>query len=264
MTRIAVFGLGEAGALIATELATQGIEVIAYDPRDVRTPSGVHRVARSDDAVHDSAAVLAFTASADARSALEQSLGSIPQTAVYADFSSSAPALKVELAAKSLAARVRFADVALMSTVPGKGLQTPALVSGTGADDLVRLLGPLGMPIVSVGNDAGSAATRKLLRSVVMKGLAAIILEAMSAANAAGLAVETWENVVEQLTSADPEYIRRLVEGTALHAERRMHEMEATARMLAELGVEPRMTLATVESLAHAMTHGLPFLPASP
>ena len=81
-----------------------------------------------------------------------------------------------------------------------------------------------------------------------MKGLAAVVIESMQAAEAAGLAGETWDNIVAQLTAADEAFVRRLVAGTARHAARRVHEMEAAAELLVELGVEPTMTAATTES----------------
>jgi hypothetical protein len=54
---------------------------------------------------------------------------------------------------------------------------------------------------------------------------------------------------VGQIAAADEELVRRLVSGTGRHAARRVHEMEAAAELLAELGVEPLMTSATAARL---------------
>ena len=148
-----------------------------------------------------------------------------------------------------------------MSIVLGNGLRTPALASGSGAAALEVVLAPLGMPIEAVGDQAGDAATRKLLRSVVIKGLAGLLIEAMHAADAAGFADETWQNLVDQFTAADGMFLRRMVEGTAPHAVRRLHEMEAAAELLTDLGVDPLMTRSTVENLRRVPTDGLPQLP---
>jgi 3-hydroxyisobutyrate dehydrogenase len=247
--RIALFGLGEAGAAIGADLAVAGAEVHGYDPASVHTPAGVQRHDDAAATVADCDLVLALTAAADAPTALNQALDAIPLGAVYADLATSAAGLKQRLAADATDAGLRFVDVALMSPVPGKGLRTPALASGPGAGAFVEMINPLGMPVEYAGETAGDAATRKLLRSVVMKGLAALVAESMHAAHAAGFAEETWANIVGQITAADEALIRRLVEGTGPHALRRLHEMEASADMLAELGVEPVMTRSTVESL---------------
>jgi 3-hydroxyisobutyrate dehydrogenase-like beta-hydroxyacid dehydrogenase len=258
-SRIAVFGIGEAGSLIAADLAALGAVVTAFDPADVATPPAVRRTDSPADAVRDADVVLAVTAAADAHAALDQAAGGYGAGALYADLSTASPGRKRELAVAAATQGLLFADVALMSTVPGKGLRTPALVSGPGATRYAALVETAQV----AGQHAGDAATRKLLRSVVMKGLAALVIEAMRGAHAAGLADETFENVVAQLTDTDEAFVRRLVEGTKPHALRRLHEMEATSELLAELGVEPLMTAATTEHLRRMLDVDLPPLPPS-
>lgn len=259
--RICVFGLGEAGSEIAAGLAAAGAHVTGFDPAEVGTPEGVVRHDDPAAAVTGVEVVVALTAAADSRTALTQALDRIPAGAHYADFSTAAPSLKRELAGTAGSAGLRFTDVALMAPVPGRGISTPALASGPGADALAAALTRVGMDLAVVGGEAGTAATHKLLRSVVVKGLAAVVVESMEAARAAGLAEATWENLVDQITVADERFLRRLVLGTGVHAERRMHEMEAAAAMLQDLGVDPVMTRSTVESLGHAIAYGVPSLP---
>jgi 3-hydroxyisobutyrate dehydrogenase-like beta-hydroxyacid dehydrogenase len=260
--RITVFGLGEAGGAIAADLAVAGAEVHGFDPADVPTPPAVHRHDDAAAAVNGSQFVLAVTAAADATTALRQALADIAPGAVYADLATSSAGVKQRLAGVAEAAGLLFADIALMAPVPGLGLHTPALASGSGAEAFIGALAPLGMPVEFGGDNAGDAATRKLLRSVVMKGFAALIAESMEAAHAAGLAEETWANLVEQFTRADGALLRRLVEGTAPHALRRLHEMEASAELLEDLGVDPVMTRSTVESLRRVQAGArLPTLP---
>lgn len=259
--RIAMFGLGEAGSLIATDLVTAGAEVRAYDPAAVPTPAGVSRTAVPADAVGDAELVLGLTAAADATEALEQALDAIPVGALYADLSTSAPAQERALAAAAATRGLEFADVALMSTVRGKGLGTPQLASGDGADRYARLMVPLGAPVTVVGSDPGAAATRKLLRSIFMKGMAALAVEALRAGQAADLQDWLWSHLVEELAASDGATLARLVDGTGPHARRRHEEMQAVAELLDDLGVDSAMTRAVIASLADA-THGeLPDLP---
>jgi 3-hydroxyisobutyrate dehydrogenase-like beta-hydroxyacid dehydrogenase len=258
---IAVFGLGEAGSLIAADLAAAGHVTRGFDPAPVDTPRRVERVDDPRRAVADADVVLAVTAAADALTAVEQATGAYRRGAVYADLSTASPARKRELADVAARSDLSFVDVALMSTVPGKGVRTPALVAGPGAARYVDLVRGLGASVDVAGEHPGDAATRKLLRSVVMKGLAALIIESMRAAEAAGLAQETYDNIVEQLTVTDESFVRRLVEGTEPHSVRRLHEMEATAELLADLGIDPVMTSATVEHLRRTPARGVPQLP---
>jgi 3-hydroxyisobutyrate dehydrogenase len=262
--RVCVFGLGEAGSLIAGDLAMlPAVEVHGYDPAEVASPGGVVRHGHPEAAAAGADLVLGITAAADAAVALTQALDAIPRGAVYANLATASAGLQRSLAATAAGAGLAFTDVALMSPVHGRGLRTPALASGPAAHAFIATVGPLGMPVEHAGDEPGMAATRKLLRSVVVKGLTALVLESMQAAEAAGLADETWDNIVGQLGTADEAFIRRLVTGTGHHAARRVHEMEAAAELLAELGVEPVMANATAERLRRvaADASAVPSLP---
>ncbi len=96
---------------------------------------------------------------------------------------------------------------------------------------------------------AGEAISRKLLRSVFYKGLAAAVVEALAAADAAGC--EPWlrANISAELAGFDEHTIDRLTEGTRRHARRRADEMSAASDQLRELGVPPRIAAAARDLL---------------
>ena len=259
-----VFGLGEAGSLISADLAAAGVATTGYDPADVDTPDNVIRVDNPAAAVVDADVVIGLTAGGDAITAIRQALEQIPVTALYADFSTNTAAAKNDMAKIAADHGMTFVDVALMGTVPGKGLRTPALASGNGADRFVEIFSKLGMPVSKVSDVAGDAATRKLLRSIMMKGLAGTIIEAMRGAEKAGCSDWLWDNLADEITRADARLLSRLVRGTEIHALRRLHEMEASATLLADLGIEPIMTRATVENLRRMPDEGLPDIPVLP
>lgn len=259
---VTLFGLGEAGSLFAADLVAAGCRVSGYDPAPVPTPRGVVRHSQPDAAVSDADLILALTPQADARRALTQALDALPASALYADLSTSAPAVKRDLAAIADGRGVCFADVALLSIVPGNGMRASALVSGPGAARYVALMRPLGVPVEAIGTHAGEAATRKLLRSVMMKGLAALVIEAMRAAEVADLSDWLWGNLVDEVTAADEAMLARLVRGTGTHSVRRLHEMEACEALLDDLGIDPVMTHSTVESLRRIPEEGVPAVPS--
>src|SRR5690349_24883514 len=133
----------------------------------------------------------------------------------------------------------------MMAPVPGRGLRVPMLASGTGAVRYAALLTPLGAGIEVLDGPAGLAASKKLLRSVFYKGMAASIVEALDAARTAG--EEQWlrEHIAAELAAADAATMDRITDGTRRHAVRRAAEMEAAADMLNELGVAPLMADAS-------------------
>jgi 3-hydroxyisobutyrate dehydrogenase-like beta-hydroxyacid dehydrogenase len=100
---------------------------------------------------------------------------------------------------------------------------------------------------------AGEAASRKLVRSVFYKGLAAAVTEALRAARAAGC--EDWlrANIAGELASASGATVERLERGSVQHARRRVDEMAAAAALLAELGVPPRIARASEQWLRQLM-----------
>jgi len=103
---------------------------------------------------------------------------------------------------------------------------------------------------------AGAAATRKLLRSVFYKGMAAAVVEALRAAQAAGQADWLREHIAAELAAADEATARRLEQGSYLHARRRAHEMAAASELLGELGVPPRVARASQEWLEDLASGG--------
>ncbi len=255
---IGIFGLGEAGALIAADLASEGCRVMAFDPADVDTPARVKRVEEPHRLAASSDLIVALTAGQDAPGALDQALSSISPDTVYADFSTNSVEAKEAMAAVARENGFAFVDIALMSIVPGKGLKTPMLASGTGAQKLLSLCSSLPVSIEVVSDIAGDASRRKLLRSIMMKGLAATIIEALRAAEEVGMKKWLWQNIANELEQADASTIRRFVEGSDKHATRRIHEMEASCALLKDLNIEPLMASATVETLQHVKKHGVP------
>ena len=246
--RIAVLGLGEAGAEIARDLVAAGADVRGYDPL-AGPPDGVDPRSDDADAVRDAGLVLSVNSSRDAVPALENSLPALAPGTIWADLNTAAPGLKAELVRRLTGRDVPVADVALMAPVPGNGLRTPMLVSGPGAVRYAEILAGFGAEVTIQPGPAGAAIARKLLRSVFYKGLAAAVVEAMAAAEAAGCADWLYDTVSSELAGFDANTIERLIGGTHRHARRRADEMAAATEQLRELGVRPRITAATRDLL---------------
>lgn len=242
---VGVFGLGEAGSEIASGLVEHGVSVRAYDPAPVPTPVGVQRHSQPAMVVREVDYVLAVTAAHDAERALRQAIDGIREGTQYVDLSTSSPHVKRTLGAIADEHNVSFVDVALMATVPGRGIRAPQYASGATADLYARTLTTVGTPVTVVGAEPGAAATHKLLRSILTKGLGALLLEAQEAGRAAGLENWLWSHLVSTVEDADEAFMSRLMAGMSLHAVRRHEEMQASAALLRELGVTATMTTAT-------------------
>jgi 3-hydroxyisobutyrate dehydrogenase-like beta-hydroxyacid dehydrogenase len=242
---IGILGLGEAGATIAADLRAAGATVRGFDIDPATEPD----VGSATAAAGGADLVLSLTTASEALVAAGSVLDALAPGQVYADANTSGAALKRELAALVEPTGARFADVALMAPVPGRGIRTPALASGAGAQAVGQVLGALGMPVTVLDGEPGAAATRKLLRSVAWKGVAAVVNEALEAARAAG--VEDWmrAELLELFAGVDGAGIARMEEGSRRHAQRRAHEMADVAALLRELGLEPRVAEAAKAQL---------------
>jgi 3-hydroxyisobutyrate dehydrogenase-like beta-hydroxyacid dehydrogenase len=255
---VAVLGLGEAGSAFAAGMLAHGAEVRGFDPAEVVVPAGVADCMTAAQAVEGADAVIALTHAAQALDAAESAVGHLGDGAFYADFATGDPGLKRDIAQLARKHGVHAIDGAVMSPVPLAGVATPVDVAGDEAEAFVTLMSPVGLRLTAVSSEPGVAATRKLLRSVLVKGLSALIIESMRAAGTAGEADWYREHVFAVLNQLDREYVIRLVEGNVKHSVRRVHEMEAASELLRQLGEPPLTSEATRQVLASVPERGVP------
>ncbi len=247
---IALLGLGEAGSAIAADLVAAGVRTLGFDPDTSRSVAGVERVGAPGDAAAPADAVLSVNAASVALGAARSVAMDLTAAHLYADLNTTSAATKRDLAAAIAPSRAAFVDVAVLGPLPGRGLGVPCLASGPGAPLYAAIFGPLGTPVAVLGDVPGEAATRKLVRSVFTKGIAAAAIESLSAARAADC--EPWlrTEIAAVLDAADEALLERLVAGSSVHARRRVDEMDAAVALLSDLGVEPHVAAAAAAVLA--------------
>lgn len=264
MTTAAILGLGEAGAIYARGLRDAGYEVSGYDPFTTLDEAGIAQHGELAEALDGAELVISLVGARAAADVARAALPLLSPGAVYADLNTAAPQLKAELGAAAESRGALFADVAVLAPVPRAGIRTPLMASGPGAAALRALLERAGAPVEAIDGPPGDAAARKLLRSVFMKGLAAVVIESLSAAEAAGCAPWLRGQIVSELSggradaagadAADANragdavraeaLVERLLTGSVRHAARRMHEAADAADYLASLDRPNRVALA--------------------
>lgn len=236
--RIAVIGLGEAGGLIAGGLAAAGADVIGFDPANPPTPPVP--VAESVEAVVTGAdLVISINSSTVSRKVAEQVAPLLESGTIYADLNTGTPALKKSLAALFPAGV--FADVAIMKPVPGLAEKVPMGVAGEGAKRFIELLAPFGLDLEYVSEVPGEAAARKLLRSILAKGMAGVLIDCLWAAESMGLQDWAFDEIQREFDSSTAATAKRYLSGTAQHLKRRQIEMMDVTEMLNEVGYQSTM-----------------------
>ena len=276
--KIAILGLGEAGSHFANDLAQLGVAVAGYDPVwtdpvwtdpvwtdpvwtdpvPKRTLHPLVRLAKSNaEAAEQADIILSVNLSAVAETVAAEVLPVLTAGQIYAEMNTASPDTKRAVAAIVEPSGALAVDVAIMAPVPPKGILTPFLVSGAGAALFAQRLRPLGLDIDVLSDVVGEAATRKLLRSIVYKGVAAVIGEAVAAGRSFGLEPYIREQI-RSIIGGNDALIDRFLEGSKTHALRRSHELEAVIHMLTARDVDPVMARATLESLENLIDRTLP------
>jgi 3-hydroxyisobutyrate dehydrogenase-like beta-hydroxyacid dehydrogenase len=251
---IAILGLGEAGSIFANDLAAMGLAVSGWDPNPkIALHKNIRFAANNADAAKDADIILSVNLSAVSESVAREVLPMLNNEKIYAEMNTSSPQQKIAIENLLKSTGVRFADVAIMAPVPPKGIKTPFLISGNGAAALKEKLYNYNLNITLLSDKTGDASTRKLLRSIVYKGVAAVICEAVEAGKAFGLETYIREQISSVIGGNDA-LIDRFVEGSKTHAGRRIHEMEAVEEMLREKNLQALMSTAARQNLV-SMLH---------
>lgn len=267
--RLGFIGFGEAAARFAADLSAAGLTgIVAYsrsgakvapgDPLRVRAgQAGVELQPSIRKVCERANLIIALTPGKAALSALRKARSHLTADHVYVD-ASTASVKDMEQAARMLEGVAHFVDAALMEPVPQGGIRTLLVASGPKAGFVRDTLAPYGMNIQVVSDKPGAASAMKLMRSVCTKGLAALLLESLEAAQRYGITDAVAADMIRFVDGRPFEdIIKRFVCGTAIHAERRIHEMSESLTLLRSLGGSTRMTRATRGMLQEIVAMGL-------
>lgn len=185
-----------------------------------------------------------------------------PETLVV-DINAATPSRKAAIASAVMARGGAYVDANLMGAVSIYGAKVPLYCSGDGVERFAATFGPLGFAIESAGRKPGAAAAVKMLRSVVTKGIEALVIEAMVAASVAGVRHEALRGICEPMDATRfSTFVDMCIRTDVLHAERRAVEMDGVAEGIVELGLDPLMTRSTAARLRASAALGQrePFL----
>ena len=267
--RVGFVGYGEAATRFAHDLKRAGVRDIAVYSRSIAKASegdparkraaaaGVHLAATPRELCERSDIIIALTPGRTALAALRSLRPYLRADQLYVD--ASAAAVKtMEEAGRMLEGRARFVDAAIMSPVPLNGIKGVIVASGAHAKRFHALMTPFGMNIQIVGDKPGAASAMKLIRSVCIKGLSAVMLECFEAAQRYGVLDAVAADIAGSLDERPfAQNMKRYVCGTAVHAARRVHEMTDSLTLLRALGASTRMTRATRAMLIDIEKMGL-------
>lgn len=247
---IAILGLGEAGSHFANDLDKMGVQIVGFDPDLKRSlPPSVFVAKNNREAAKMADIILSVNLSTVSEDVAHEVLPVLNETKIYAEMNTSSPQKKQKIYDLLKNTGVQYVDLAIMAPVPPKGILTPFWLSGNGAQAFYDTLKHLNLDIKVLSDQVGEASKLKLLRSIVYKGVAAVICEAVEAGQAFGLEQYIREQIKSIIGHEDEELIDRFLEGSKTHAQRRMHEMDAVCGMLKSVDIQPFMSQAAFDNL---------------
>ena len=257
MNRLGIVGYGEVGRIFAAGLRAAGVRDLAvWDLKFADAAQQAEPLAHAQGAgVHPADSVAALCAgrkliiSAVTASSTLAVAGAVAQHiapgAFFLDLNSASPGTKQQAAALIHARGARYVEAGVMTSVPPYGIAVPMLLGGPHAAMLAPVLRAWGMDATPVSDQWGVASAIKMCRSVMIKGLEALVIESYATARHYGVEDHVLPTLAETFPSIDwhkqgSYFFSRVVQ----HGQRRAEEMRESARTVAEAGMEPLMASA--------------------
>ena len=244
--RIGFLGYGEAARAFHEGLARDGLTFLAYDIK-LADPAGGMREAMLERGAEPCLSIVGladadwvFSAVTADQSllAIEPLLPHLRQGQVVMDINSVSPDRKRETSARVEDAGALYLDMAVMAPVHPRKHQTPILLAGPDAERLLPDLLELGFSGSVAGDRPGAATAVKMVRSLFVKGLEAITVETLLAAEASGCFDEILASISGSFPGLDwPRFAEYQFDRTMTHGRRRAAEMRESAATLEALGL---------------------------
>ncbi len=269
--KLGFIGFGEAAASIALGLYEEGFGVVsAYDssqacPNHRRliekraTASKTIIKPKISRLVEDSDIIIS---SVTANSALEVAntvKKDIRKGQFYLDINSVSPETKKQMAIIiEEQGNGFFVEGAVMAAIPPLKHRAPILICGKHVPRFIKSVKPYNLKLIDIGRKFGQASATKMFRSIIIKGLEAILQESMLGASKYGVTDIVLESVEKTQPGIDWKKLTTYLLGrTAIHGKRRVYEMKSASATLRELGIDPIMTRAITKRIETAASFGL-------
>jgi 3-hydroxyisobutyrate dehydrogenase-like beta-hydroxyacid dehydrogenase len=271
MTRelhVALLGLGEVGQVLANDLRAEGgVELCAWDrlfplkesePRRAAAALPFIRAAGSmAEAVRGRALVICAVTAGECRAAASEAAQALAPGTYYLDLNSVSPGTKAEAARTVAAAGGHYIEAAVMSPIAPQRLASPIWLGGPHAEEFLPLARSLGFSGAAVySGTIGAASAAKMCRSVIIKGMEALLAESLLTARRHGVEDAVLTSLQDLFPVGDWHKLARYMISRSLqHGQRRAEEMQEAAKTVAGAGLEPWMSRACVERQQWAASH---------
>jgi len=259
--QIGLVGYGEVGRILAEDLRHRGVAVSAYDLkldlgqgaalRDHAAVQGVRLAASHAELAASADLIVSAVTAGQAVPVAQACAPAANKGAWFLDFNSASPGAKQRAARLIDAAGGRYVEGAVMTSIPPYRIKVPLLLGGPHAAALQPHLAVLGFAAKVTSDQLGVASATKMCRSVMIKGLEAMVIESFTAARAYGVEDAVIASLQETFPGIDWEkqgayFFQRVIE----HGRRRSEELREVAETVREAGLTPWSAAGTAERQA--------------
>jgi 3-hydroxyisobutyrate dehydrogenase-like beta-hydroxyacid dehydrogenase len=255
--KIALIGYGEVGQIFARQLRAQGADAVStfdilfHEParaeklRAIAEQDGIRMGASAAEAGAGADVVISAVTADKVKDVAREAATWLKPAQFFLDVNSAAPNTKTEAAYIIAPSGAHYVEGAVMAPVPGPGIKVQILGGGPKAQELAPKLNALGMNIQPVAQEYGRASAMKLCRSIMIKGIEALIVDCAKAAKDWNVEKEVFASLDASYPSIDWRKLSVDMAGRVRqHGVRRGAEMREAAAMVADLGMMNELELA--------------------
>jgi len=258
---VGLVGYGEVGRILAEDLRKDGVRVSAYDVklgderakplRDHAAAIGVMLTSSHAELAAQADLIVSAVTASQAVPVAAACAPAVRKAAWFLDFNSASPGAKRRAAALIDGGGGRYVEGAVMTSIPPYRIKVPLLLGGGGAKELAPLLVELGFNAKVASDQLGIASAVKMCRSIMIKGMEAMVIESFTTARAYGVEDAVLASLAETFPGIDWEkqgayFFQRVIE----HGRRRAEEVREVAETVREAGLTPWSAQGTAERQA--------------
>jgi 3-hydroxyisobutyrate dehydrogenase-like beta-hydroxyacid dehydrogenase len=263
-----LIGLGEVGQVLAHDFGRLAqVQLRAWDrllgvegsppQRALRDLPSLEAASCMAEAVRDRSIIVCAVTAAECLAAATEAAASLTPGTFYLDLNSVSPRTKTKAAGAVEDAGGCYVEAAVMSPIGPTRSASPLWLGGAHARDFLPLAQALGFSGAAVYSDTlGAASAVKMCRSVIVKGLEALLAESLVTAQHYGAADAVLASLHDLLPVPDwPHLARYMISRSLQHGRRRAEEMREVARTVTEAGLDPWMSRGCAERQEWAAKH---------